>query len=847
MKISTCFLALALLVNSTSVVAQAEEESRSSFNYIRSTHQFKTGLIAPFPSRYGREAVYSDELAYLYFSKQLQEPKEGATAGTTAEGQPITWAALDYDSTGRLRPKMGRAVGGAPAGPGVRAGATRGGLSFGSRIIYLTYNSPKAQTAILSVKGNSSVLLNGEMHTGDPYNMGFLYIPVQLKKGKNEFFLRGSSAIASLLFPSKPVQIQADDMNLPHIVPGVQTGLLDGGVVIMNSSDKPMKGLRIQAIVSGQSQETGIPDIPAMSSRKVAFRFDGSGINSKGTFTGTLNLLSGRKILDQHSFTLESMNPGEAYSSTFISEIDGSLQYYSVRPQTPGSVWEPGKNALFLSVHGAGVEAISQARAYKSKDWGTLVAATNRRPRGFNWEDWGRLDALEVLNIAKQRFQPDPAKIYLTGHSMGGHGTWFLGATYPDKWAAIAPCAGYPTMKGYGSADGLIPDSSGNLYEQRLIRSSNQSDVIKLAPNYKHHGVYIFHGDDDRTVPVRYARQMRQILGGFHPDFVHYEYPGGSHWFGDHSVDWKPLFDYFQWHERLPDSSVSRIDFTTAHPGISASSRWATILHQQDILEYSRLQLERNRQKGLIHGSTDNIKLLQLDLSDFSVGTTVEIRLDSTTTVKHIVGTTTDKLVLKKSVSGWEKGVAPTAEQKGPHRYGTLKEAFNHRMVYVVGTIGNKEETAWNWNKARYDAESWYYRGNGAVDIITDKEYTLEKYKDRGVILIGNKSTNGAWNLLLEDCPIQVERNLITAGDQRFEGDDLATYFVWPLKNSSKASVAVLTGTGEKGNNAAYANQYFAGASGFPDYMIFSFDMLKEGAKHLKLSGFFDENWKLLP
>ncbi|WP_290793946.1 alpha/beta hydrolase-fold protein [Flavihumibacter sp. UBA7668] len=844
MKFFTILLAVSTIVGTQHLFAQTQEDP-ASFNHIKSSHFFTNGLIAPFPSRYGREAVYSDELAYLYFSKALAAPKEGLTAGTNENGQPIIWESMDLDSTGRLRPKRGRALGGAPAGPGVRAGATRGGLSWGSRIIYLSYQSPKAQTAILSVKGNSSVLINGEMHTGDPYNMGFLYIPVQLGKGLNEFYLRGSSAIASLLFPSKPVQLQGEDMTLPHIVPGVQTGKQEGAVVVVNTENKPLKGLRIQAIVGGNSQETVLPDIPAMSSRKVAFVLDGTTLTTKGTYTGTLNLLQGKSIIDQRSFPMEVMGPGEAYSSTFTSEMDGSLQYYSVRPQTPGSYWEPGKNALFLSVHGAGVEAISQARAYKSKDWGTLVAATNRRPRGFNWEDWGRLDAMEVLNIAKARFRPDPSKIYLTGHSMGGHGTWFLGATYPDKWAAIAPCAGYPTMKGYGSADGLIPDSSGNLFEQRLLRSSNQSDVIKLATNYKHHGVYIFHGDDDRTVPVRYARQMREILGGFQPDFVHYEYPGGSHWFGDHSVDWKPLFDYFQWHQRLPDSSVSSIDFTTAHPGISASSRWASILQQQEILEYSRMQLNRNRSKGLIEGNTKNIHLLELDLSDFSVGSTVEIKLDSMATVKHIVATPNEKLVIQKAAGGWQKGTAPTADQKGPHRYGTLKEAFNHRMVYVVGTIGNKEETAWNWNKARYDAETWYYRGNGAVDIITDKEYSLEKYNDRGVILIGNKTTNAAWPLLLADCPIQVERDLITAGNQRWEGEDLATYFVWPLKNSSKASVAVLTGTGMKGNQAAYANQYFAGASGFPDYMIFSFDMLKEGAKHLKLTGFFDLDWKL--
>lgn len=43
---------------------------------------------------------------------------------------------------------------------------------------------------------------------------------------------------------------------------------------------------------------------------------------------------------------------------------------------------------------------------------------------------------------------------------MGGHGTWYLGATYPGKWAAIAPSAGYPTLAAYGSHDGLVPNDT---------------------------------------------------------------------------------------------------------------------------------------------------------------------------------------------------------------------------------------------------------------------------------------------------------------------------------------------------------------------------------------------------
>ena len=85
----------------------------------------------------------------------------------------------------------------------------------------------------------------------------------------------------------------------------------------------------------------------------------------------------------------------------------------------------------------------------------------------------------------------------------------------------------------------------------------------------------------------------------------------------------------------------------------------------------------------------------------------------------------------------WSATEKPAVTQRGSHRNGTFKAAFNHRMVFVYGTVGTKEENEWAYNKARYDAETWYYRGNGAVDVITDKEFSLTAYADRGVVLFG--------------------------------------------------------------------------------------------------------------
>lgn len=789
-------------------------------SFAQDTVYFTKGLALNAAHRYGREALYTDHLAYQLFTNTQRQPANGDSIGMNSRGQSMKWQTVEADSIKRFR--------------------SRG---FGGGYLYLTYNSESERPALLNISGNAGVIFNGASHAGDPYGSGWLYVPVQLKKGLNELYVRsGGFTTAKLVFPKTEVQLNTEDPTLPSIVLGQANNDLKGAVVVINASNKALTNYSINASLEGNEVTTALPTIPAFSSRKVIFGFNGSGVSAKGFQQCRLVLSGNNKVVDEKTITIEAAASTDKYSVTFVSNIDGSLQYYAVAPQTTPSTTP---SALFLSVHGAGVEAIGQARAYKSKDWGNLVAATNRRPRGFNWEDWGRLDALEVLGLAKDKFKPDPQQIYLTGHSMGGHGTWFLGATYPDKWAAIAPCAGYPTLKEYGSADGLIPAASTSVVEQMLLRSSNQSDVLNLVNNYKPLGVYIFHGDSDKVVPVRYARQMRKVLGEFHPDLSYYEYPGGEHWFGDHSVDWKPLFDFFKWHQRLQDSEVNTIDFTTSSPGISSDYRWASIQQQIQPLQYSRIQLSRNKRDGSIKGTTTNIALLKLDLSLFGANTTVHITLDSLSKIQYTTKTASDTVYLASQNNQWVVSNKPSALEKNPTRYGTFKEAFNHRMVFVYGTKGNKEENEWSYNKARYDAETWYYRGNGAVDIIADKDFSPAKYSGRNVIVFGNKSTNGAYQTLLSDCPIQIDRNKVKVGNDVWTGDDYGAYFVWPIKNSNINSVGVVAGSGLKGMNASVANQYFAGGSGFPDFMIFRLGMLDKGVSEVKTAGFFDNEWKL--
>lgn len=783
-------------------------------------HLFREGLAAGNCHQYGRQGFYSDQFAWHYFQPEFRAPRAGDLLFTDGRGNEIRWKAIKADTAGLFRDRD----------------------AFNG-YIFLTYDSPREQNVLFNISGNSMFYLNGEPHAGDIYGDKWLYIPARLKKGTNEIFVRTgamwTAVSARIIFPGTPVMMKGEDATLPDIVEGADPHSLMGAVVVVNASSLPSRKQAIRAAVAGREVTTMIPDIPPLSVRKVMFRFDASGVTGVGQVECLLTLLQEGKNVSGITLPLVSVTGDQPYKCTFISHIDGSLQYYAVNPRKGGSV--QGKS-LYLSVHGAGVEAIGQARAYKPKEEGDLVAPTNRRPRGFNWEDWGRMDAIEVLSLAVEKLKPAPDRIYLTGHSMGGHGTWYLGATYPGKWAAIAPCAGYPSLLGYGSADGKIPGPGENINEKNLYRAANGSNVFELAKNYAASGIYIHHGDNDQTVSVGYARQMRKILGEFHADFCYYEYPGGSHWWGSGSVDWPPLFSFLESHRRISDSQRNHISFTTANPAVSAGYAWITILQQQEPLKYSWVQLTRDLRRGTVTGQTENTAALTLDLSEFqNPVVTVVIDGDS---VK--VPAAEQGRILSLIRNGkWHQGTPPDRRQKGILRNGTFKEPFNHRMVFVYGTSGNREENSWALAKARFDAETWYYRGNGSVDMIADRNFDPAAWPGRGIILYGNATTNSVWPVLMANCPIQVSRGALKMGNQIYQGDHLGAYLMYPRPGSDTLSVAAITGTGVPGMKAAYANQYFTGGSGFPDYTIFSVNMVRDGVPGILSAGFYDNHWKL--
>lgn len=724
----------------------------------------------------------------------------------------------------------------------IRSASFRGGYAYAEVV------SNRDRSMILRAAGHGVVYVNGEPRAGDVYSYGYLHLPVALKQGTNTFLFsvgRGSLK-AALAAPKKELFLDDSDPTLPDLRPSDAGAVKQGALVVVNAGERHHGKLRLRAAPPFDTAEKDAGhSITPLTSRKLPFQFRAMSVSPGASVKIPVELVNVEtgEVLDRIEVGIRQRHPHQTFKETFESQIDRSIQYYAVSPAKEEG---PGK-ALFLSLHGASVEATSQVDAYAPKEWGYIVAPTNRRPYGFDWEEWGRMDALEVLALALQKYPIDPARVHLTGHSMGGHGTWHLGANFPDRFAAIGPSAGWISFSTYAGGRGRGTNTPSAM-EQLLQRASGTGDTLALARNYATQGVYVLHGDADDNVPVREARRMKEALAEFHRDFLYHEQAGAGHWWessdepGAECMDWPPMYDLFARRVLPPKTAVRVVDFVTANPGVSPSSHWLGILAQQTQFSPASARIQLDPGKRRFAGSTTNVARLALDIETLGGQGPVVVHLDGST-LEFERPTVGSQIHLVRDGQGWAKAGAPVASEKGPHRYGLFKDAFRHGMLFIYGTRGDAEENQWAYAKARLDAENFYYRGNGSIEVIPDTAFDPEKEPNRGVILYGHKQMNGAWEALLGSSPVVVERGGVQVGGESMNGDQLGCLFVRPRPGSDTACVAVVAGSGPAGLRLTDRVPYFLAGVGVPDLVVFTPEMLGSGASGIELAGYFGLDW----
>jgi predicted peptidase len=139
---------------------------------------------------------------------------------------------------------------------------------------------------------------------------------------------------------------------------------------------------------------------------------------------------------------------------------------------------------------------------------------------------------LGLLDEVTSKYAVDKTRVYLTGLSMGGYGTWNLGLAYPERFAAIAPICG------------------GGEVIAVLLAQGERGAALKSL------GVWAFHGAKDPVVPVEESERMISLLKRVGvKDLELTVYPDAEHDSWTQTYDNQELYDWFLRHQRKPTSS----------------------------------------------------------------------------------------------------------------------------------------------------------------------------------------------------------------------------------------------------------------------------------------------------
>ncbi|HVR29124.1 MAG TPA: prolyl oligopeptidase family serine peptidase, partial [Thermoanaerobaculia bacterium] len=166
----------------------------------------------------------------------------------------------------------------------------------------------------------------------------------------------------------------------------------------------------------------------------------------------------------------------------YTSAVDGELVPF--RLFVPAGLDAAKPHPLVIALHGAGGDENSFMDRYQGRykkeaqARGYLAVAVNGRGPYSGYRGAAAQDVLDVADLVQRLWPVDPDRVYLMGHSMGGMGTVLVGFDHPERFAALAPIAGFgaasqlakdpamPIFLGQGDRDALVPVEGARAFHE---------------------------------------------------------------------------------------------------------------------------------------------------------------------------------------------------------------------------------------------------------------------------------------------------------------------------------------------------------------------------------------------
>ena len=209
----------------------------------------------------------------------------------------------------------------------------------------------------------------------------------------------------------------------------------------------------------------------------------------------------------------------ELQAKTLERSVPVKLQYWL---QLPPDYETQEQWPVLLFLHGAGergedldrVKVHGPPKLIANGRTMPFIVVAPQCPTGRWWEPF---ELAALLDDIEQQYKVDKKRIYVTGLSMGGFGTWALAAYQPNRFAAIAPICG-----------------GGEPFMTRL---------------YAHVPTWAFHGDQDNVVPLERSERMVEALKRAGGDVKFTVYPGVGHDSWTETYDNEELYKWLLQHE----------------------------------------------------------------------------------------------------------------------------------------------------------------------------------------------------------------------------------------------------------------------------------------------------------
>ena len=511
-----------------------------------------------------------------------------------------------------------------------------------------------------------------------------------------------------------------------------------------------------------------------------------------------------------------------------------------------------------------------------------------------NYDGIGEDDLFRVLNDLKARYRVDADRVYLTGGSMGGHGSFRMPLRYPDVFTAGAPVAGWTDFREfyrhfYEQADAPRLPHYVDPSRRPVLETASS---LWQTENARYIWLLIGYGTWDYVNPPSNAEQIVQRM----QEFGYRWYAARGDW-GGHGAgyDIEEVYNYFagKARTRRPTAPVyvtNTLKYDRAYwlrvDALRVNNAWARLAARA---EGDTIWVEASNVRRYTLLTDDNPVDLKQPVTVYTNGLlayqgtpagplTVEARFDD-----------------RHRVVGWGRsaGEAPDQPVKRHGLQGPISDAFLSRFVVTYGTSGTPAETKrnradalrfcaewnnwmslhWGWEKApRGRRNNWWeppypFRPGAYIPEdqplmlpVKDTEISGDHVARANLILFGDPGSHALIRKIRGQLPLVPSEGGITAGSRAYAGASVNYAFIAPNPLNPSRYVVVSRGylssriDPYKSSPSSVGKDLEALPFYWPDYVIW--DGARDPGKAVQSpfvylpetyleAGYFGDDWRL--